>query len=383
MKLSAVPGSVPGPAPVLSGDPYKKFINAIDSVATRTVYRHSLKTYMKYREIERCDQLLEGKPALIQSQLIDYVIHLKEERKLVSKTIYSNLVALKKFYDTNEVDLKWRNIKMYVGKVKKKGKKDRPYTHEEIAKMLEKTDQRGKVAILLMSSAGLRVGALPSLKIHNLQKIDIYGIYKITVYENEDEEYVTFCTPECAKAIDSYLEYRQRHGERPLKEDSPLIREEFDVNDPLKAASPRAVGDELFKYMIWRAGHDSGVIEKRALAPHEKRARNPIMGTHGYRKFYQTTCIVNGMSPLYSEILMGHKTGGLALESYTKPNESDLLEGNDKMIGYAGCIDFLTINEENRLRKEVQGLKIKASEIEEIRKELADLQLVKEHLGLK
>jgi integrase len=253
---------------------------------------------------------------------------------------------------------------MYVGKVKKKGKKDRPYTHQEIAKMLEKSDQRTRVAILLMSSAGLRVGALPSLKIRNLQKIDKYGIYRITVYENEDEEYMTFCTPECAGAIDSYLEYRQRHGERPLKEDSPLIREEFDINDSLKASNPRAVGDELFKYVIWRAGHDSGVIEKRALAPHEKRFRNPIMGTHGFRKFFQTTCIVNGMSPLYSEILMGHRSGGLALESYTKPTEDDLLEGNDKMIGYAGSINFLTINNENRLKHENQMLKVDINKYE-------------------
>lgn len=328
---------------------------------------------MSYRKVERCDQLF-GEPALIQAQLIDYVIHLREEKKLVSKTINSNLVALKKFYDTNDVELKWKKIKMYVGKVKKKGKEDRPYTHEEIAKMLEKTDQRGKVAILLMSSAGLRVGALPALKLRNLEKIDKYNIFKITVYENEDEEYVTFCTPECAKAIDSYLEYRERHGERPLKEDSPLIREEFDVNDTLKASMPRAVGDELFKYMVWRAGHDSGVIEKRALAPHEKRTRNPIMGTHGFRKFYQTTCIVNGMSPLYSEFLMGHRSGGLALESYTKPTENDLLEGNDKMIGYAGLIDFLTISDENRLRKQVHTLKIDKTKMEQVLERITTLE---------
>ena len=177
-----------------------------------------------------------------------------------------------------------------------------------------------------------------------------------------------------SSAIDSYLEYRQRHGERPLKEDSPLIREEFDVNDPLKASMPRAVGDGLFKYMVWRAGHDSGVIEKRALAPHEKRIRNPIMGTHGFRKFFQTTCIVNGMSPLYSEFLMGHRSGGLALESYTKPTEDDLLEGNDKMIGYAGVINFLTINDENRLKEKVRVLEIEKSKIDSIREEFMELK---------
>lgn len=87
--------------------------------------------------------------------------------------------------------------------------------------MLEKADQRARVAILLMCSSGIRVGAIPSLKLKNLEKIEKYNIYKIIVYENEDEEYVTYCTPECRMAIDSYLEYRQRHGENPIKESSP------------------------------------------------------------------------------------------------------------------------------------------------------------------
>ena len=85
--------------------------------------------------------------------------------------------------------------------------------------MLEKADQRGRVAILLMASTGMRVGAIPLLKIRNLERIEKYSLYKVTVYENEDEEYITFCTPECAKEIESYFEYRQHIGEYPLKED--------------------------------------------------------------------------------------------------------------------------------------------------------------------
>jgi hypothetical protein len=56
-----------------------------------------------------------------------------------------------------------------------------------------------------------------------------------TVYENEDEEYITFRTG-MLKAIDSYLEFRQRHGER-IKEDAPLIRESFDTKDEIHAGS--------------------------------------------------------------------------------------------------------------------------------------------------
>ena len=36
--------------------------------------------------------------------------------------------------------------------------------------MLEKADQWGKIAILLMCSSGIRVGRLSSLKIRNLEK---------------------------------------------------------------------------------------------------------------------------------------------------------------------------------------------------------------------
>jgi hypothetical protein len=95
----------------------------------------------------------------------------------------------------------------------------------------------------------------------------------------------------------------------------------------------------------------------------EKRA---AVETHGFRKFFQTTAITSGMNPLFSELLMGHTSGGLALESYVRPSENDLLEGNDKMIGYVGIIDALTINEENRLRREVQTLKIDKSKMEQV-----------------
>jgi integrase len=54
------------------------------------------------------------------------------------------------------------------------GRKDRPYTIKEISKILEKADQWGKIAILLMCSSGIRVGGLSSLKIRNLEKIDMF-----------------------------------------------------------------------------------------------------------------------------------------------------------------------------------------------------------------
>lgn len=130
---------------------------------------------MRFRRVNDCSQPIQGDPRLIQSQLIEYIIYLRENRKLGSNSINTNMAAVKKFYDTNDIALKWAKIKSYVGKGKGGGgRKDRPYTIKEISKMLEKADQRGKIAILLMCSSGIRVGALSSLKIRNLEKIDMF-----------------------------------------------------------------------------------------------------------------------------------------------------------------------------------------------------------------
>ena len=239
---------------LLTGQSYRNFIQAVHSPFTRIAYKNSLSLYLRYLNIGDCDRLLEQNPKVIQSQLIEYVIYMKEELKLSRNTIYSRLSAVEKFYETNDIELRWKKIKSYIGHGgKKKSKKDRPYTHVEIAKMLEEADQKGKIAILLMFSSGIRVGGLASLKIGDLEKNERYGIYKIRVYDSEEGEYTTFCSVECSSIIDSYLAYRKLHGERPLKEDSPLIREDFSIDDEIRASRPNDEKDDRpYRCKVWR-----------------------------------------------------------------------------------------------------------------------------------
>lgn len=51
----------------------------------------------------------------------------------------------------------------------KRAIKDRAYTHEEIGKMLEIADERMRAVILLLASTGMRIGAIPTLKLKNLE----------------------------------------------------------------------------------------------------------------------------------------------------------------------------------------------------------------------
>jgi site-specific recombinase XerD len=113
----------------------------------------------------------------------------------------------------------------------------RPYTYEQIANLLEFADIRTKVIILLMCSSGMRVGALPLLKVGDLIAVPKYNIYQIRVYANsKSNRYYTFCTPECTKAIDNYMEFRRSCGEN-ITPESPLLRQEFDRDDIFQVAN--------------------------------------------------------------------------------------------------------------------------------------------------
>jgi integrase len=207
-----------------------------------------------------------------------------------------------------------------------------------------------------MSSAGLRRGAIPTLKIKDLIKIEKYGLYQISVYHNEAENYTTFCTPECAKHLDQYFEWRAMQGEK-FTGASPVIRKGF---NSLNVARPVAISVHAIDWLI------NNLLDKSGIRPKtQKLQRTEIMQCHGFRKYFETTSKLAGMDSLIIDRCMGHKTG--LRDSYTKLNDDQILEGNDRMIGYIGTIDDLTINEENRLRIKVDELTQKQDEIQLMR----------------
>ena len=98
---------------LFAGQSYRNFIETIHSRFTRTTYKNSLSLYLRHRGVNDCEQLLQGDPKIIQSQLIDYVIYLREELQLSAATINNRISAVKRFYETNDIELKWKKIKSY------------------------------------------------------------------------------------------------------------------------------------------------------------------------------------------------------------------------------------------------------------------------------
>lgn len=144
------------------------------------------------------------------------------------------------------VTINWKKVHSFEGEDEKQVE-DRPYVHSEISTMFQNTPLRNQAIILLMCSSGARVGAIPLIRIKDLEPNDKYNIYKITYYPSSKKNcYFSFCSPEARKQIDVYLQWRERQGEK-LKPESPLFRTEFNV---FKIQHPHPLTRKAIQFLI-------------------------------------------------------------------------------------------------------------------------------------
>ena len=83
---------------------YLNFVNALKSPATRESYENSLHRYMNHLKITNIDNLLTNaaKPRLIEAQIIDYIMSLRNEGVAYS-TIKAITNPIFTFYQLNDV----------------------------------------------------------------------------------------------------------------------------------------------------------------------------------------------------------------------------------------------------------------------------------------
>jgi integrase len=255
-----------------------------------------------------------------------------------------------------------------------------PYTYEEIHKLLDKADERERMIVLLLASSGVRRGALPELKYGDLKWIEQYQIYEITVYKGFKEEYVTYCSSECAYYINSYLDFRRRNGEQ-LTPDSYLIRKQFDTTNHRWTIKVSNATDPPQKHkttmrnlesIIYHLIYDSGIRDYG-----EKKARlgdrHKNMAAHSFRKFFENKCLEAGIDPFYVSVLMGHKAGIGVERHYYRPTtingENSLLE-----LYVKKAMPYLTISDESRLKLKNRELEMRIQEQNEMNKRIEDLK---------
>jgi integrase len=247
----------------------------------RIAFNHFLVVTIKSKDHRA---LLNTKQKVIEEKIIDHITYLKDVERLTYRSILVHLSAIFHIFEINDYDdLRRRKIKRFLPEDESDHyARDKPYSVNEIKQILNKCDIRARVAVLLMTSTGMRIGGLRELQLGDIRKIDEFGIYLIWVYNRSGKyRYYTFCTQECAAAIDEYLEYRKRTGQEQLKDKSPLIRDKYGIDNPFsppaKFLSIRAMS-LIFEDVLKRAGVNQPNTGK------PKWQKREVMRSHGFRK---------------------------------------------------------------------------------------------------
>ncbi|MGH9879608.1 MAG: tyrosine-type recombinase/integrase, partial [Nitrososphaerales archaeon] len=269
---------------------YQNFIEPLQTEATKRAYSTGLEAFKTYMKAGNYEKLLEQGT---NDNITNFIQYLKKEEK-AHKTIRIYLTAIKHFYVMNDVvTINWDKVRKFVGKATTKTH-DEIYTRPQIATILEKSRERERISFLLMTSAGLRIGAIPSLKVGDLTKVN--SLYRIKVYAGTTSEYQTFCSPECADAIDAYLKMRRERGEE-ITAESPLL---IQLGKKIEQVNLTGLISILNRALL-----DSGV----RIEGDNKYNRQRIPRFHAFRKYFNTALAKAGVKPALKEVLMGHYIG--------------------------------------------------------------------------
>ncbi|MDW0136429.1 MAG: hypothetical protein QOK70_01480 [Nitrososphaeraceae archaeon] len=134
---------------------YFNFINSLKSEPTRRSYKFCIQKFLGHYEMDLALFL-----NLPQEEMTNLIIKYFVNKKISNQ--YKNLMSatLKHTCEINDVVLNWKKIKKFINSEKTGNEingRDRAYTHEEIQKILEFSDQRLKTAFLLLASTAIRI----------------------------------------------------------------------------------------------------------------------------------------------------------------------------------------------------------------------------------
>ena len=94
---------------------------------------------------------------------------------------------------------------------------------------MSEADLRDRCLILLMTSTGIKVGAIRELKIKHLKRLheNTNNIGILSIYpQSKNYRYKALLTPECMTTLDEYFELRKRQHEK-IAEESYIIHDNF------------------------------------------------------------------------------------------------------------------------------------------------------------
>jgi len=199
------------------------FVSAIKTEATRKGYTQTVRKFKDFCKVDDYCDFTAMEPKVLKNYLVGFVSKFKENN-LTYSSGNNYLSAIELFLDMNEIPYPKKVIRKLLPSNDVKPGGERPYTTEEIIRMLDCSSKlRTKALIYFFASIGPRPNAIhdPPLCLRHVFEMQD-NCKAVLIYEDSKEEYWGFLTPEASKAFDDYKRSRRLNGET-LTEDSPMF----------------------------------------------------------------------------------------------------------------------------------------------------------------
>jgi integrase len=249
--------------------------------------------------VSRCfreDELRDEKAIMEMERAADLWLGELEAHGLSRNSLSLARSAVKTFFEVNGIALNIPKIGRTMVTYH-----DRAPTPEELQKILDIADLRGKVIVSMLALGGFRIGTLAKLKYrhvkHNLEKgiVPVHIHVEAAITKEKYHDYDTFIGAEAVEYLKPYLEQRRKGTEKippeNITDESPLIR-----------AYTREV-KPLTEKQIHRIVHDLYV--KAGLCSRIGGSRYDLR-PHSLRKYFRTQLASLGIPSDYIEYMMGH-----------------------------------------------------------------------------
>jgi len=327
------------------------FEEYLQSERTTEYYAYHINRFAKYFDLPSWDSILALEITDLKEKIEDYVIYFKNDGKSLN---YIRVItfAIQSLCDSNDkLGINWKKIRKLLGK-KHKPRKSRPYTTDEIKRMLSVTKGlRNKALILFLSSSGVRRGAIPDMRIRDLKQMS-HGCLAVTVYPETNEEYLTFINKEASEALTNYHNARKHDGEE-LTPDSLVFRSIYRKSNTIV----KKLDEKSISNVILRCKNNAGI----------NQADLPNLLVHAFRRRFNTVLkLRDNANTTLIERLMGHDQK--LDNSYFQPTLEQLFEEYQK-----GMSD-LTIDDSERLLAEREIMKEELTKLEEEKSHSKELE---------
>ena len=324
------------------------FYQSIKSPDTARTYAYGLKTFQKFHDGIKLEDILLKDSKDIQIMVEDFIFGKKE--KTHPKTIMVYLNGIKHFFIMNDVLLNWDKLKKFLPE-RPKRTGDKAYSTQDVREILELSSSRKFHAIVhILASSGMRLGSLSDLKLKHLENIQ-HGCKSCLIYAGTKDEYTTFISHEASKALDDYFEERKIAGEN-ITSDSFVI-----VNNIGKSIQTSSYSLRMF--MNWH-------IKKLPKRFRSNNNRYEKQTSHAFRKRFITILKSNDDCNIsLIEKLVGHSQTVKLDNSYFKPTIDILFKE------YLKGLPRLLIDEKFSLESELIAKQQKIEELESDKKQIA------------